>query len=63
MYRVAAEKSKGNSKMEPVALCNYGIFLFSHRKQTERALEILQDGLSRFNLRGIALNIILYLLL
>ena len=48
MYRVAVDKARGLSKMEPVAICNYGIFLFNQRKDTERAVELLRDGLQRF---------------
>ena len=47
MYRVAVDKARGLSKMEPVAICNYGIFLFNQRKDTERAVELLRDGLQR----------------
>ena len=47
MYRVAVDKARGLSKMEPVAICNYGIFLYNQRKDAERAVELLQDGLLR----------------
>ena len=47
MYRVAVDKARGLSKMEPVAICNYGIFLYNQRKDAERAIELLRDGLQR----------------
>ena len=47
MYRVAVDKARGLSKMEPVAICNYGIFLYNQRKDVERAVELLRVGLQR----------------
>ena len=47
MYRVAVDKARGLSKMEPVAICNYGIFLYNQRQDAERAIELLRDGLQR----------------
>mmetsp|Transcript_27375 Transcript_27375/g.38881 ORF Transcript_27375/g.38881 Transcript_27375/m.38881 type:complete len:185 (-) Transcript_27375:163-717(-) len=48
MYRVAVDKSSGQSRMEPIAICNYGTFIFNHRKDTTKAMALLQNGLTTY---------------
>ena len=48
MYQVALEKSKGNKKLEPIAICNYATFTCRVRKNPSLAQKMFSSGLEQF---------------
>jgi hypothetical protein len=57
MYKVALQKSLGDSKLEPMAICNYATFIFKHKKDHAAAKRLFKDGLHKFALFFIEVNI------
>lgn len=49
MYKVALEQTKGNSSLEPTAICNYATFIFKQRKDPERAIALFRAGLQSYS--------------
>ena len=48
MYKVAYERSKSNSKYEPISICNYATFIFKQRKDVKRASALFKAGLELY---------------
>ena len=48
MYKVAYERSKNNSKYEPISICNYATFIFKQRKDVKRASALFKAGLELY---------------
>lgn len=47
MYKVAVERSAGQERVEPTAICNYATFIFKQRKDPVKAQALFAEGLER----------------
>ncbi len=47
-YKVAVERSAGQERLEPTAICNYATFVFKQRKDPVKAQALFAAGLERW---------------
>ena len=48
MYMVALQKSQGDKKIEPTAICNYATYIFKHKKDKVKAQQMFIEGLEKY---------------
>ena len=48
MYMVALQKSQGDRKIEPTAICNYATYIFKHKKDKVKAQQMFIEGLEKY---------------